>query len=750
MGFVVVDTEGQSRVTEIAIVDENGDLLLERFVEGNLKEVLLEAKPFLESSLVVAHYAEHDKIVLEKSYKSIGIVINLQMDCTYEKSKLFLPDKESYSLEFLSQSLFLEEGNKFFNKDLAHRASYDALFTYHLYKKLLEIEKTHHLAQRVNPFSSSKVDNPFQEHFDDTSLYDNEFTTLLNMITQIKNDPNHQTKSAVVLAKAGNGKTHLLMRFVKSISQTNRFLFIGKPNDKKNILLHIYTKILESFIQKIDGSPYSQLEYLLAKSFAGIVTQNSPNQKIKETLDANPLNIYTHFGKDGSLNRIKNWKSIERVMLRWYQASYGTDLVSLELLKALIKYTLYVDEHRRDLVINYLSAKELTQEQLQQIGLEKQNGDFNKEVFALSAIALFGKLSIFDEPLLISFDQLEAMSGDDELVEQFAQNVKELITQTPNSLVILNFFPNRWREYESMFDGSIIDLLGKTKVYLERPSNIEMREMLKRRGDTYGISLEHIFTTHSIYKDILQYDSIRKVLNRADDYFQSIVHQVALPKVHELSLEEQLQQLLVRVDYLESLHKIKQPKVEKRVDFNIKEYISKVYKSKNEEYQQLSIIDDKNDNDKLKFILKSIDSIYPITIDFFKMQRVMPEHVKITTEKYTYVVGFLHLEGRTFVNRIKNFNQFVINYENYYFRLFRDIRESKIKGKVSNDEILKLKNAPNGNFLIMNQEDRVIYETLYQLIIDFKNRDIEVNIESLMDGACLMFKDFWLCKLISG
>ena len=50
----------------------------------------------------------------------------------------------------------------------------------------------------------------------------------------------------------------------------------------------------------------------------------------------------------------------------------------------------------------------------------------------------------------------------------------------------------------------------------------------------------------------------------------------------------------------------------------------------------------------------------------------------------------------------------------------------------------------------MDKEDRVIYETLYQLIIDLKNRDIEVQIESLMDGACLMFKDFWLCKLISG
>ncbi len=48
----------------------------------------------------------------------------------------------------------------------------------------------------------------------------------------------------------------------------------------------------------------------------------------------------------------------------------------------------------------------------------------------------------------------------------------------------------------------------------------------------------------------------------------------------------------------------------------------------------------------------------------------------------------------------------------------------------------------------MDRESRVIYETIYQLIVDFKNRDIDVELEPLMDGVCSMFKDFWLCKLI--
>jgi len=749
MNYVVVDTEGKELLSEIAIVDAHGDLLLELFVEDNLQEVLNEVKEILESHLVVAHYAEHDLRLLKKSFASVGQEIDIQIACSYKKAKELLNDMESYSLEFLSKALFLQHQSKFFDQNLAHRASYDALFTYELYKKLLEIEDTYRIAKTVNPFSSSKVDNPFQDHYDDTALYAGEFDTLLKSVDEIKNDPNHQTKSAVVLAEAGNGKTHLMMRFVQSVSQTNRFLFIGKPNDKHNILLHIYMKILESFIQKIDDSPYSQLEYLLAKSFSRIIVQNGANEKIKDVLSENPLNIYTHFGKDGTVGRQKNWKYIEKVMLKWYRGSYGNELVSIEILKALIKYTLYADEHRRDIVINYLSGKELPDDLLKQVGLDRLDEDFNKEVFSLAAISLFGKLSIFDEPLIISFDQLEAMSGDDELVEHFAQNIKELITVTPNAFVMLNLFPHRWREYEAIFDGSIIDLLGRTKVYLERPNSLEMRRMLQRRASQHGINLDAIFSSPFIYKEILQYDSIRKVLNRANDYYNSIIHQAVLPNLTELSLEERVKQLTMRVEYLESLHQVKQPRADKKIDFDIQQYIQKVYEQKSLEYQKRSIVDDKSDNDKLKFILRSIDTIYPFDLDFFKMRKVIPEHIRIITKKHSYVVGFLHLEGRSFVNRIKNFNQLVVNNPEHQFRLFRDSRESIIRGKVSKDEILKLKNATNGDFLMMDKEYRVVYETIYQLIIDLQNKDIEIALEELMEGICTRFKDFWLCRLIN-
>ncbi|MFK5977074.1 MAG: hypothetical protein QM493_11275 [Sulfurovum sp.] len=598
-----------------------------------------------------------------------------------------------------------------------------------------------------NPFSSSKVDDPFQEHFDDLSLYRDEFKNLLGIVKEIKNDTNAQTKTALVIGEAGNGKTHLMMRFLRSVSKTNRFLFVGKPNNKDSILFHTYTKILESFIQKIDESPYSQLEYLLAKSFSAIIIEFSKNSKVIETLKKNHLNIYENFGGEGTDRRRNNWKILERNMLKWHRDNYGSDPISINILKALIKYTYYKDENKKDIVISYLSGRELDIEVLNSVDLEAWSS-INLEEFSLKAISLFGKLSIFDEPLIISFDQLEAMSSDEDLLLSFGESVKELITVTPNSLVILNLFPNRWIEYEALFDGSFIDLVGKNRIMLETPNSRELKNMLQRRALASDIDLDILFEDRTIYKDILKQNSIRRVLNRASDYYKLYTQNIPLPKEIIVSLEDKVEALIKRIAYLEAREGIEHSPIEIKTEFNIERYINKIHSQKLKEYDKKSIIDDKQDIDKLKYILNSLNEIYPIEINAFKSKRVLPEHIIIKTEKFSYVVGFLHLEGRLFVSRIKNFNELLEQHPEYYFRLFRDRRESIIKGKTSKDEQDRLNNSPNGKFMIMLQDDRVIYETIYQLIIDLQNRDIELPLKELMESIFALYKDFWLCKLL--
>jgi hypothetical protein len=95
----------------------------------------------------------------------------------------------------------------------------------------------------------------------------------------------------------------------------------------------------------------------------------------------------------------------------------------------------------------------------------------------------------------------------------------------------------------------------------------------------------------------------------------------------------------------------------------------------------------------------------------------LPEHLLIKTPQQDYAIGFLNVGGTTFTSRIKNFNQLVITYPNIRFCLIRDQREPYITGKVGRDEIEKLKFTPNGSFQMMEQEDRVNFELIYNLSV---------------------------------
>ncbi len=118
------------------------------------------------------------------------------------------------------------------------------------------------IVSKPNPFSNTRVDTPFQNHTDLKEIYQDEFERLKSIITDIKDDvENHQSKGAVVTGEPGTGKTHLMMRLAKERLKNNRLLFIRQPNNINSVLYHIYSRVLESFVEKVPNSPYSCLLY---------------------------------------------------------------------------------------------------------------------------------------------------------------------------------------------------------------------------------------------------------------------------------------------------------------------------------------------------------------------------------------------------------------------------------------------------------------------------------------------------------
>ncbi len=144
--FLVIDTEGNPLLTEIAIVNSVGKVIYFTEIKQKYKiqphakpllQVLQEISNLVQHKTLIFHYAEHDLNILKNSYKNQQVNLPVfQHQCSWELSKKYLLNQKSYSLDYLSQKLGLKVDNKYFNPNQAHSARYDALFTYQLYSYL--------------------------------------------------------------------------------------------------------------------------------------------------------------------------------------------------------------------------------------------------------------------------------------------------------------------------------------------------------------------------------------------------------------------------------------------------------------------------------------------------------------------------------------------------------------------------------------------------------------------------------------
>ncbi len=802
MDFVVIDTEGRPELREVAILDSQGQLIYEAFSAEHpendnirlklkpLKQIVQDIATIARSKRLVCHHAKHDMEVLRYSFRQAQVPwINFTFACTWELAKQSLPNVESYSLEHLSQYLHLKVNGKRFNPNQAHTAHYDAQFTYQLYSKILAPQQTMvqtQSPQTQNPFSSNRVDNPFQDHVDFQAVHHSEFELLKSSLSDIKADPNQQSKGAIIIGEPGSGKTHLIMRMAKELLSTNRLLYIRQPNNAKNVLHHTYARILESFAQNVEGRDRTQLELLLANSFVKILS-SLPKvmnaQKGREIIAAfknDPLSLFKPLGVEGNQRHGEIWHFIERHINEWWSQHYAAAGYSANILKGIIKFCRYSDLNKRDLVRRWLAGSELDDAQAESIGLDNWQDDMSQEEFALEAISVFGKLSTLDEPLIIVFDQLEGLGlkQNELILENFGAAVKEILTHVPNSLIILNLFPNRWEQFKQFFDGSVVDRVSEYIVELERPDIEQLEKLLSIKAKSVGIELNKVFNSAEL-KSILNQKSIRAVLNRASVYFRYKVNNGPPPedrppsgnnpqnkfRVEEL---EQVISQMVKLGqlFISELHNEKKPAdgeeprttggsqqtppPEPLPDEAMVEYLQTKKLELIANYSKPAIITDTDELGKLAAIAEAFKLIYP-ELEFYPLRlgrNKLPEHFNIRTSQREFVIGFLNVSGNGFTSRTRNFNQLVVTYPRTKFFLTRDSRESKIGGTVGVAEIGKINHTTNGQFKIIGQDDCINFNLVYSMIIDIQGKDLEVDLATALHFLTSYLSDYWLLQAL--
>ena len=639
----------------------------------------------------------------------------------------------------------------------------------------MEQKTIQHLQGQSNPFASTRVDNPFQTHTDLTSIYQSQFNFLKTLITEIKNDLNNQSKGAVIIGDPGTGKTHLIMRLAKELLKVNRLVFIRQPNNSDAIIYHIYSRILESLVEKVPDNNHTQLENLLANSFFKIVNGISKKkniQKEKYILDGiqdDHLNIYNILGSEGTQKKREYWQYIEKITTEWWLDRYGAAGYSKQIIKGIIKYCSYSDINYKKLVTRWLAADELNPDELNKIGLDNWHEEMSKEAFSLEAIGVLSKLSLLDEPMIIVFDQLEGLGlpYNKQLLLNFGEAIKEIFTHVLNSLIIINLFPDRWRQFQQIFDDSIIDRLSQHQVYLEKPNQLELKHILQLKTRSVSVDVETLFTSDEL-EQILSGNSIRKVLNKAADYYRYKVYGIPLPQPILPIPPTKEEEILQRLDKLEANFNQFQQFLRGIADaFNTLNsevtnitvpsknsviiYLEKQRELIENNYSKLQIISDSDDVGKIRTIAEAFTHLKDITIEHLLLgKKRIPEQIVIDHKHQKFSIGFLQIDGSSFTYRIKNYNELVINCKDINFLLWRDIRRPLITGRVGKEERNKLNNLPNGKFQIMNKENRINFELIYQLVIDLNNKDLDVPLVQALKIAIEQFQSYWLIKILMG
>ncbi|MGD1698597.1 exonuclease [Dapis sp. BLCC M229] len=648
---------------------------------------------------------------------------------------------------------------------------------------MIDLNLQAQLQKRKNPFGSSRVDHPFQVHNDADNVFSKEFHRIQSTLKDIKQDINHQSKGVVVIGEPGFGKTHLMMRLANSRLKTNRLLFIRQPNNPDAVIYHIYSRILESLIRSIPKINYTQLEYLIANSCANIFqeiivenphlylqkTSKKDRDILAEVEHGNYLKLLTYLSSDIKARR-ELWEHIENRVYLWWVTNYSSAGYAPEILKGIIKFCGYRAIDYRSIIREWLAMNEVPQKYLDKVRIASWNQSINREEVSLEALKIFGYLSLLDEPLIIVFDQLEGLGREynQNLLHSFGEAIKEIFTHVPNSLIILNLFPDRWEQFQQEFDDSIIDRISQCQVFLHKPSEEQLKTILNEKSKSINIPIEQIFTPQEI-QTILNRNSVRGIINSAADFYNYKIHNIPLPEYlnvetrNTIKLQDnsnlqslasdikQVKELVLKIaeklDIESNLETNSEAKVDKNgktsiaqatqtnADKIIIDYLNQQYHELEENYSESQIITSSDDQGKLEKIFASFKIIKPdIKLDFLALDKPkkIPDHLVIQTATLGYAISFLYDGGNAFFSRMTNWNELVVKNSHLNFYVYRDARGYQVSGEKSLAELDKFKNLDNAEYIVLTKDERIIFELVYQIIVDIQNQDLEVKLDEAL------------------
>lgn len=369
-----------------------------------------------------------------------------------------------------------------------------------------------------------------------------------NKLSQESNIPTMaSSRGVLVLGEAGTGKTHLLMRVAKNLSETNHILFVRKPNNEEAVARHIWANIVNSLSRTLPASSHSrsQLDDLLAHVFTAVLVPvfeqdiaEGVNVEVRQRwvklLKASPYNLFSMLGEGEKRN--ENLRALRNLTL-FHLQTHQPD-VDQRIAHALITYCFVVNPFRKRLLLTWLSGQDIDENEARIIGLPATwveiddtasyiSAQQQAEEQALRAIRTIGILSTYYQPLILTFDQLEGLRGEERLTQKWGDVVREIFTMTPNLLIITCIFPSLWESwFTGTLDKSVTERIAPQKLELEKFGPRHGAAMLKTHLE--ASSIQHLlptsfypFTEEDVEKLCAQASSPRNFIQNARAMFES-------------------------------------------------------------------------------------------------------------------------------------------------------------------------------------------------------------------------------------
>ncbi len=309
-----------------------------------------------------------------------------------------------------------------------------------------------------NPFKSHVSPNPFENTNPDLQQLNREISSEIEQLLRDKRRRPLDTLAGLILGGPGAGKTHMLMRILRRL----------KSNGWPAIFVNVRTF----------RNPDSVTQDLLSEVFISLTRKNTSKRSQFDMLMSEMINSYReHRRNDGFLD-------ISKVDMKIYLAR-DMPGISKNFLKCLMMYIGSNEESDRTYILEWLRAG-LDDEDSLRLGLPLRNLDnvtnaeceseAEKILLSLGLVLGYSKV-----PMMLCFDQLDAMPNEKELINAWGRIISFLVNNVGGMLPLAFMRPDTWNDkFSPVLDKAIVSRFNR-KITMSECSIAQAQQLVRER-----------------------------------------------------------------------------------------------------------------------------------------------------------------------------------------------------------------------------------------------------------------------------